>query len=214
MPLKAKDAAVLPRWNKKELRLLTQLKCPEKIQAFLDSIEYSSDSFYRSPRSVMRDRKAHCFDGALFAACCLEMLGHPPLIIDLRAVRDDDHILAVYEMNGHWGSVAKSNFVGLRYREPIFRSLRELVLSYFEVYYNLEGEKSLREYSIPLDLRRMNDLCWRTDDSRLEIIAERVDNIRHFRLLTLAMEAALAPIDRRSYEAGMVGVNRAGLYKG
>jgi hypothetical protein len=204
--------ATADQWTKTEEKFLARLTSPEKIQSFLDDVTYSADPIYRSPRSVMRDRQAHCFDGALFAACALERLGYRPLIIDLRAVRDDDHILALYQDHGCIGAVAKSNFVGLRFREPIFRNLRELALSYFEVYFNLDGEKSLRQYSVPLDLREYDPLNWRRDDTRLEVIAERLDAIRHFSLITPQMEKALVPVDSRSYTAAMVGVNKAGLY--
>jgi len=201
-------------WTEEELQLFACLRSPGEIQAFLDSIPYSADPIYRSPRSVMRDRKAHCFDGALFGAAALRRLGHPPLIVDMQAVRDDDHLLAVFKRDGRWGAVAKSNFVGLRFREPIYRSLRELVISYFDAYYNLESEKSLRGYTTPLDLRRMDSLNWMTSDERLEIVADRLDHIRSYRLLTDKMIEQLVPVDKRTYDAGMLGVNPDGLYKG
>jgi hypothetical protein len=201
-------------WTPKEREVLDRLRSPGEIQAFLDSIPYSADPIYRSPRSVLRDRKAHCFDGALFGAAALRSLGHPPLIVDMQAVRDDDHLLAIFRRDGRWGAVAKSNFVGLRFREPVYRSLRELVMSYFDAYYNLDGEKSLRGYTRPLDLRRMDSLEWMTRDDRLETIAEKLDQIRSYRLLTDRMVEQLVPVDRRTYEAGMLGVNPDGLYKG
>ncbi|MCU0644839.1 MAG: hypothetical protein MUC94_11320, partial [bacterium] len=108
-------------------KLLSELSTPNKIQLFLDELTYSADEFYRCPRRVLHDRKAHCFDGALFAAAALHFIGYPPLILDLVPNdRDDDHLLALFKMNGHWGALAKSNFVGLRFREPIYRNLREL----------------------------------------------------------------------------------------
>lgn len=207
-----RGAARGEKWTREEARVLDTLTSPDRIQAFLDGIEYSADPIYRSPRSVLRDRKAHCFDGALFAAAALERLGHPPMLVDLRAHRDDDHIIAIFRRHGHVGAVAKSNFVGLRFRDPIFRTLRELALSYFPAYYNLDGEKSLREVSVPLDLRRLDPIRWRTSDDRLGEIATRLDRIRHYPLMTPDLIASLAPIDRRSYEAGMVGTNLAGVY--
>jgi hypothetical protein len=199
-------------WSASERAFLRRLDSPAKIQTFLDGIPYSSDPIYRSPRSVMRDRRAHCFDGALLAACALDRLGHPPPLVDLRAVRDDDHVLAIFERHGHLGAIAKSNFVGLRYREPIFRNLRELALSYFEGYYNVAAEKTLRAYSVPLDLRALGRL-WMTEDAALEAIASRLDAIRHFPLITPAMERSLSTTDSRSFAAGMLGINEAGLYK-
>ena len=110
---------------------------------------------------MLRDRKAHCYDGAVFAAAALARLGYPPLVVNLfpKTRNDDEHLLAVYRQRGAWGAVAKSNFVGLRFREPIYRTLRELVLSYFEHYYNVAGKKTLWSYTPPVEpgrLRRRN----------------------------------------------------------
>ncbi len=200
-------------WTAAERAVLDGLRSPDQIQAFLDGVPYSADPVYRSPRSVLRDRKAHCFDGALFAACALRRLGQRPRLVDLRAVRDDDHVIAVFERDGHLGAIAKSNFVGIRFREPVFRTVRELALSYFESYYNVEGEKTLREYSAPLDLGRLDALEWMTSDERLDVIAERLNTIRHRPMLTPKLERALCRVDERSYQAGLLGVNEAGLYR-
>jgi hypothetical protein len=196
-----------------ERKLLGRLGSPSAIQAFLDTIPYSADEIYRSPRSVIRDRKAHCFDGALFAACALRRLGHRPLLCDLGAVRDDDHVIALYQRDGHLGAIAKSNFVGIRFREPIFRSLRELALSYFESYYNVDGEKTLRSYSVSVDLSAFDAIDWMTRDEGLDAIADRLSSVRHTPILTPAIERGLTPVDARSYQAGLLGVNAAGLYK-
>src|SRR5260370_28506808 len=125
-----------------ERDLLLGLDSPARIQAFLDSVPYSSDPFYRCPRRVLRDRRAHCFDGALMAAAALRVLGYPPLVVDLYAERDDDHMLALWQRDGCWGALAKSNFVGLRFREAVYQRLRELGVSYFEAFYNALGEKA------------------------------------------------------------------------
>jgi len=189
------------------------LDSPLQIQAFLDTLPYSDEEIYRCPARVVADRKAHCFDGALFAAAALCWLGHPPRILDIVAVRDDDHILALYQRFGCWGAVAKSNFTGLRFREPVYRSLRELVMSYFESYYNALGEKTLRAYTVPLNLQSFDRQGWMTNDAVMDDIARRLDEIRRFPAVTEAMVAALSPVDPRSKEAGMLGVNLAGLYK-
>ena len=189
------------------------LDSPAAIQAFLDEVPYSADPFYRCPARVLRDRKAHCFDGALFAAAALRPLGFPPIIVDMLAERDDDHILAIYKVEGFWGAIAKSNFVGLRFREPVYASLRELVMSYFEVFYNVDREKTLRGYTVPLNLKPFDRRRWMTRDEPLEAIAERLDQIRKVSVVTPAMVARLSPMDPRSYEAGMLGTLPEGLYK-
>jgi len=198
--------------TKKQLEVLSGLTSPWEIQRFLDGIPYSSEEIYRSPASVLRDNKGHCFDGALFAAAALRRLGYPPLIVYLIAVRDDDHLLAVYQRNGHWGTVAKSNCAGLRYREPIYRSLRELVMSYFDDYFNTESEKTLRGYTVPIDLSQYDHLNWMASDANLDIIADGLDKRRKFKLLTEDMLANLAPVDKRSHDAGFLGSDWAGLY--
>jgi hypothetical protein len=164
--------------------------------------------------SVLRDRTGHCFDGALFAAAMLRRIGYPPLILDMIPNdRDDDHLLALYKRDSSWGAVAKSNFSGLRLREPIYRTLRELVLSYFEDYFNARGEKTLRGYTVPLSLKAFDRLNWMTSDDHLDVIADRLGEIRQITLLTEGMVANLAPVDKRSLQAGLLGVNDAGLYK-
>lgn len=195
-------------------RRFDQLQDPPAIQAFLDELTYSSDSFYRCPLRVMRDRIGHCFDGALFAAAALRRLGHPPLLLEmLPNDRDDDHILAVFKVAGHWGAIAKSNFVGLRYREPIHRTLRELVLSYFEQYYNVAREKTLRGYTLPVNLTAVDRFGWMTRDEDLEEVANLLERARKFPLLTPAMEKTLCPVDPRSYEAGLQGSRAEGLFQ-
>lgn len=197
-----------------ERKTISALTTPAKIQAFLDEIPYSGEERYRCPLTVLRDGKGHCFDGALFGAAMVRRLGHRPLILDmLPNARDDDHLLALYKRDGHWGAVAKSNFSGLRFREPIYRTLRELVLSYFEQYFNAVGEKTLRSYTVPLNLKAFDKLDWMTSDDNLEAIALRLDEIRKVPVLTRRMVANLSPVDKRSYQAGMLGVNEAGLYK-
>lgn len=196
-----------------ERKVVNRLKTPAHIQAYLDDLTYRTEDRYCCPLTVLRDQRAHCFDGALFAAAMLRRLGYPPLLVDLSADRDDDHILAIYKNDGHYGALAKSNFVGLRYREPVYRSLRELVMSYFEDYYNIEGMKSLRRYSLPLNLKAFDRFHWMTSDDHLDKIAERLNTIYHISLLTPQMIAQLSPLDKRSYEAGMLGTDMAGVYQ-
>lgn len=201
-------------FDRKELKVFARLDSPRAIQSFLDRMPYSAEERYRCPRSVLRDRTAHCFDGALFAAAALRRLGHRPLILDmLPNDRDDDHLLALFKRRGCWGAVAKSNFVGLRYREPVYRSVRELVMSYFEFYYNIEGEKTLRAYTTPLNLTPFDKQNWMANDEPLDAIADRLDEIRKYPVLARGVAARLSAMDKRTYTAGMLGVNHAGLYK-
>ena len=202
-----------PDWTGDELAVLDGLTRPEHVQTFLDTLRYSDDPIYRSPRSVLRDRKAHCFDGALFAAAALERQGFQPLLVDLRAVRDDDHVLAVFRVDGHWGAVAKSNFVGLRWREPVHRTLRELAISYVDAYFNLDHERSLREFSRPVRLARFDRIAWRTSDDGLDAVAQALDDVPHTPVFTPAMIERLARVDERTYQAQLLGSNPAGLYQ-
>lgn len=210
MPPSPLSASLTPA----EAEFLAGLDTPLKIQAFLDTLLYSAEDRYRCPLTVLRDRSAHCYDGAVFAAALLRRLGHRPRILDmLPNDRDDDHLLALFQRDGCWGALAKSNFSGLRYREPIHRTLRELVLSYFEDYFNSAGEKTLRAYTVPLNLARFDRLGWEIHDDALDAIADRLDQIRKVLLLTPAMVAGLAPVDPRSLAAGLMGANAAGLFK-
>ncbi len=200
--------------TKSERRVLAQLTTLMKIQDFLDKLPYSVESGYRCPLRVLRERIAHCFDGALFAAAAMSRLGYLPLIVNMVANdQDDDHMLALYRRDGHWGAVAKSNFASLRFREPIYRSLRELIMSYFEQFYNVERKKTLRSYTVPLNLEAFDKLNWTISDRPLERIGKRLDEIRKVRLLTRRMIAGLSLVDERSYQAGLVGTNKTGLYQ-
>ena len=197
-----------------ERQLLSDLDSPAAIQAFLNTIPYSEDKFYRCPLRLLRERKGHCFDGALFAAMALRRLGTRPLILELIPnERDDDHILALFKQHGCWGAVAQSNFTGLRYREPVYRSLRELVMSYFEDFFNSAGEKTLRGYRGPVHLKTFDRLDWMTSEPawkpwRMAWTATRVRPLSRMK-----MAAGLARVDERSLKAGLLGANPAGLYK-
>lgn len=189
-----------------EIALLKSLNRPEKIQAFLDDqVAYNKDVTCRSPRRVMRDRVAHCAEGAFLAAAALRINGGAPLIIDLITVRDDDHLLTVFQEDGRWGAIAKSNYAGLRYREPVYRTLRELVMSYYEHYFNLDGEKTLRGYSRPVNLSRFDSIHWMTTEVELWEICEYLCTISHARLLTPRRERQKQFVDRRLFDSGLLG---------
>jgi hypothetical protein len=201
------------RWTRGELALLRRLSSPARIQEWIDGLTYRPEDDPGCPRRVIAERRANCYDGAVFAAAALRRLGHPPALLDMWADRDDDHVLAVFRVDGHYGAVAKSNFAGLRFREPIFRTLRELVLSYFEDYYTEDGRKTLRAYSGLLSLAQFDPLGWTFRDPPLRLVSDRLDALRHRPVLTPAMVRRLAPLDARSIRAGMVGTLRAGLYR-
>jgi hypothetical protein len=188
-----------------ELRKLRSLKNPHGIQRFLDDMPYHVATTAWSPRRVLRENTSHCFEGALFAAAALRVNGHPPLILDLEADNDTDHVIAIYRIRGHWGAVAKSNFTGCRYREPVYRSLRELALSYFDVYFNLRGERTLRTFSRPVNMARFDRHHWTTAEEHLWYVAEYLFSIRHHRLFTPAMVKNLHRLDGRSFRAGRLG---------
>jgi hypothetical protein len=193
------DALTLPR----------TLTTPAKIQRFLDeelgyNLEPDGDTCY-SPRTVLKKRVAHCMEGAMLAAAALRRLGHPPLLIDLEAVRDTDHVLAVYRDNGHWGAVAKSDYSGLRSREPVYRTIRELVMSYFEHYFNPAGEKTLRAYSRPVNLSQFDRHSWTTSEEDVWIVPNYLCDLKHTPIVSKAMLRKVAPMDKRLYAAGRLG---------
>ncbi len=187
------------------------LSTPARIQAYLDRIPYNLESdgdTLRSPRCVLRLGTAHCMEGALLAAAALQAVGEPPIIMDLTAVRDDDHVIALFRRRGRWGAIATSKFSGLRYREPVYRTLRELAMSYFEQYFNLAGERTLRGYGRPLDLTRYAHLHWTTSESDLWPLADALERSRHTPLLSPAAARALHRVDRRLKAAGLLGYPR------
>jgi hypothetical protein len=202
-------------FSTEERQLLDSLRSPFDVQEFLDALAYEPAAGAMSPRVVLRTRRGHCFSGAILAAAALRVLGYPPLLVDLRAVRDDDHVLAVFREHGCWGAVAKSNFTTLRFREPVYRSPRELAMSYFDLYCNTLGEKTLREYSVALDLRRFDGrgFDWMLAEGALADVEERIERIRHYPLLTPAMAASLAPVSLAVLAAGLLGSDPQGLYQ-
>jgi len=195
----------MPGFTPAELRKLRSLKTPHGIQRALDAMPYHLQDTAWSPRRVLRENTSHCYEGALFAAAALRVNGYPPLVIDVEAEHDTDHVIAVYRMGGHWGAVAKSNYTGCRYREPVYRSLRELALSYFEVYFNLRGERSLRTFSRPVNLKRFDRLDWMTSEKPVWCVAEYLCEISHTPLISAAQAKRLHRLDERSFKAGCLG---------
>src|SRR5277367_4212971 len=192
-----------------ELRKLRGLKTPHGIQRALDDMPYHLADSAWSPRRVLRENTSHCYEGALFAAAALRAIGYPPLILDLEAEHDTDHVIAVYRhrnsKDGHWGALAKSNYTGCRYREPVYRTLRELALSYFDVYFNLRRERTLRTFSRPVNLKRFDEQNWMTTEQPLWFIAEYLFTIHHTPLLKPSLAKKLHRLDDRSFRAGCLG---------
>jgi hypothetical protein len=194
-----------------------RLNTPSKIQQFLDDIPYNIEAdgeTFRSPRRVLRDRTANCIEGAVLAAAALRVQGEPPWIMDLTAVHDEDHVIAVFKRRGLWGAIGTSKFTGLRYREPVYRTLRELAMSYFEHYYNLAGERTLRGYGRPVNLARFDRLHWMTAEAPLWPIAKHLERIPHVTLLPPGIGRHLTPLDRRLKAAGLLHHPSAGPARG
>jgi hypothetical protein len=201
--------------DREHKQLLDSLTTPAKIQEFLDSIPYSAENVDRCPLSVLTDRKAHCLDGAFFAAFALQRLGFPPLIVDLLPVpgTDDDHMLAIFKINGCFGAVAKSNYVGLRFREPVYKNIRELVMSYFEQYFNKFGQKTLRSYSRPVNISKFDNLDWVTKNDNLPKIEKYFTGLKQIPVIIPKSVSILSKVDNRSLEAGLIGSDPKGLFE-
>ncbi len=169
-----------------ECKVLKSLKSPRHIQDFLDSLamNFLDDTCY-SPRMVLHHHTAHCMEGAMLAAVALRFAGHRPLVLDLQSVpHDDDHVVAVFREKGCWGAISKTNHGVLRYREPIYQSVRELAMSYFHEYFLDDGKKTLRAYSVPIDLSRLDARGWMTDDEDVWYVPEYLDEQKHYPMLT------------------------------
>ena len=200
-------------WTKEEQRFLKRFTDPWSVQEYLDSISYNPEYETRSPRWVIKKKSAHCFEGALTAAAILEYLGFPPLIVDMRAFNDDDHVIAVFREERFWGAVAKSNFTSLRYREPVYRSLRELIMSYFDFFFNVKGEKTLRSYSKPFDLSFYASSYWETTDDDLDFIGDKIESIHHYPVVDDQMIKKLKIAGDLVIRAGLLGSDESGLFK-
>ncbi len=191
-----------------ELRFLRSLSTPHKIQAFLDRIPYHIAGTAFSPRMVIAQRTAHCLEGAIFAAAALRVNGYPPLLLDLEGEQDSDHVIAVFQEDACWGAVAISNFSGLRYRPPVYKSLRELAMSYFNDYFNLRRQRSLRTFSQPVNLSRFDSLQWMTREDNVWFIAEHLCDIPHTKLLSAKQVRKLTRVDKRTLAAGKLGMRK------
>ena len=161
----------------------------------------------------MQCKQANCFEGALFAAAALRVLGFKPLIVDMMSENDDDHVIAVFKKENYFGAVAKSNTKLLRYREPVYRTLRELIMSYFDFYFNTLGEKSLRSYSNPVNLAKFDKYNWMTTDEDLEFIGDYLYKIQHHNVLNKQQIKFLNIADKDIVDLCFTDAIVKGLYK-
>lgn len=193
-------------YTNSETTLFKKLNTPVKVQDFLDSLKINFEEngeTVMSPRFVIKTQKAHCMEGAMLAAAILEFHGQEPLVLDLRSAKHDlDHVVAVFKVKGFWGSISKTNHAVLRYREPIYKTIRELALSFFHEYFDVKGRKTLREYSNILNLKYFNRLEWRTTEQDLFEIPEYLDTIKHFKILNLSQIKNLRKADKIEIKAG------------
>jgi hypothetical protein len=187
-----------------EFAVLRRLDTPRRIQDFVfrlgQNFEERGETCH-TVRGVLRTRKAHCIEGAMLAACAFWVHGEPPLLLDMRAVRDFDHVVALYRRQGRWGAISKTNGVFLRSRDPVYSTLRELAMSYFHEYTNRRDHKTLREYSLPYDLRRVDPAVWVSGEKNAWEVAERLDELRHFKLVNghhLRQVTRRDPFERRA----------------
>jgi hypothetical protein len=204
-----------------EIKLFKTLNSPAKIQDFLNGLKFNfekdGETCY-SPRFVLRHRAAHCMEGALLSAAILEFNGYKPLVMDLRSIKphDDDHVVALFKQFGCWGAISKTNHAVLRYREPIYKTIRELALSYFHEYFLNNGKKTLREYSEAFDLRYFDShplffkegaggsYNWRTSPENLFEIPHHLDKIKHYKILSPAQTKNLRLAEKIEINAGKI----------
>jgi len=193
-------------FTKEEVKIYKKLNTPKKIQDFLNSLkvnfEGAGDTCF-SPRTVLREKKAHCVEGAVFAAAALRFHGHEPFILDMESTKKDfDHVVAMFKINGCWGCLSKTNHAVLRYREPVYRTVRELVMSHFHEYFMDNGKKTLRRFSMPVNLKRFDKFNWMTSDEEVWYIPEYLVEVKHFDILTGVQVRRLRKADEIEIKAG------------
>ncbi len=194
-----------PERARKELRIFKKLNTPAKIQNFLEALPINFEkrgNTCASPLTAVRANQAHCIEGAILAAAALWYHGAKPLLLDLKTARgDSDHVVALFKERGHWGAVSKTNHAVLRYRDPIYRSVRELAMSYFNEYFLDNGKKTLRSFSAPFNLLGFDDE-WLTSPDNLWPIAEGLDNSPHHQIFLKGMPPTLRPAHSLEIQAG------------
>lgn len=196
-----------------ERHLFERLDTPQKVQDYLDTLPLNferKEETYMSPRRMLREKTAHCFEGALFAAAVLAYHGQKPLLLDLQAaLGDDDHVVTLYRQSGRWGAISKTNHAILRYRDPVYESVRELAMSFFHEYYDDLGRKTMRAFSAPFDLSKYRPEQWVTIEHDLVWLVNALDASRHFpiapkknvRLLRKASKTERRTLKTREWKA-------------
>ncbi len=185
-------------WDKSERTLLKKLNSFEKIQNYLDELEYNDSDACLSPRYTMLSQDGHCFEGALLAAAALEYQGHPPLVVDLMCLDfDDPHVITVFKHKKFWGSIGKSSTTLLMGRSPVYRSVRELVMSYFDFYFDKRGKKSLVSFSRPINLNSYNHLHWRTTEANLMDMGISFNQVKHHKIINNSELLKFAPANKK-----------------
>ena len=190
-----------------ERKIFKRLNTPIKIQDFLDSLKmnFSEEDPCLSPRDVLKLRTAHCMEGALLAAALLWFHGHKPLLLDLTTTTDDeDHVVALFQVEGFWGGISKTNHAVLRYREPVYKTVRELVMSYFHEYFLHSGQKTLRTYSHPFDLTKLAHLNWITSREKILDLIGAMAESKHYEILTKQQIKNLRKADKIEIKAGKI----------
>jgi hypothetical protein len=189
---------------KREAAILARLRTPEAIQDFVTRLPANHEPDGDTCKSVvqtLRQRRAHCIEGAFVAACALWIHGQKPLLMDMQARGDDDHVVALFRRGSCWGAISKTNHIWLRWRDPVYRSLRELAMSYFHEY--VRGKrKTLRSYSGPVDLRRFDPKLWVTNGEDCWDVGAALDDVRHYPLVTSVQVRGLRPRDAMERRAG------------
>lgn len=205
-------------WTPKEIQLFKSLNTPARVQDFIDLLKYNTDDIVRSPRGVVQTKKAHCFDAAIFASCLLDYHKQKSFLVALYANgNDDDHVITVFKYKQYFGAIAKSNYVPIRWRDPVYHSVRELVMSYFEGYFTLDGFRTLRAYSNPTDITKIKNIDWRRTTENLDPLGGRLDEAGRVELLAPWMtekwlKKNLKLADKRSILGASVGLDLKGVF--
>lgn len=193
-------------FTKKELALLKRLNTPAKVQDYLNTLKFNFEKqgeTCKSPVRVVRTKSAHCLEGAILGAYILSQHGFEPLVLHLQTTTDDyDHVIAPFKIKGYWGALSKTNHGVLRYREPIYRDIRELVMSYFHEYFLPNGKKTLRRYSVPLSLKKFKN--YETSEEDLWVIDKALDKVKHHNILQNDQMKNLRRADKIEIKAGEV----------